>query len=156
MARRVYEGTYDLYFATTVASIAAPTVAEITAAVDITDFLTRDGFNPNVSNNNVDSKTLRSTFDGMIPGTHGGVPQITGFRDDTVDTLWNLVVYNTSGYLIAVPFGGGVLPVATDPCMVWQGAWSQKVPGTPAENTQQTFTADFPSIDLDLDAAVAA
>lgn len=156
MARRVYEGTYDVYFATTVADISAPTVAEITAATDITDFLTRTGFSPNLTNNNVDSKTLRSTFDGMIPGTYGGAPSIEGFRDDTADTLWDLVVYNTPGYLIAVPFGGGALPAATDACMVWQGAWSQKLPGTPGENTQQTFTADFPAIDLDLDATVAA
>lgn len=158
MARRVYEGTVNVYFATAVADISAPTVAEITAATDITCFLTKDGFAPNINTNNVDSAALCDVYDGQIPGSFGADVTLTMFRDDaTPEDAWDLVVYGQTGFLIVEPFGEpGVLPVAGDKVEVYEGAWHQKSPGNTAANTQQTFTAAFPTVRIDFDALVSS
>lgn len=157
MARLVFEGRFNVYVATTIADITAPTVAEITAATDITCFLTKDGFQPTINTNNVDSAALCDTFDGMIPGSFGSDLSLTGFKDDPTDEFWNLVVYGQEAFIIAEPFGtAGVLPAAGDPVYVWHGAWHQKAPANSAANTQQTFTVSFPSTELELDAVVAS
>lgn len=156
MARRVYEGTVNVYFATTVADISAPKISEITGATDITCFLTKDGLAPNITTNNVDSGALCDVFDGQIPGSFGADFTLTMFRDDYDDAAWELVEYGETGFIIVEPFGAaGELPVAGDPVEVYEGAWHQKSPANSAANTQQTFTAPFPCVRVDLDAVVA-
>lgn len=158
MSRRVYEGTMNVYFATDVADVSAPTVTEITAAVDITCDLSKDGIAPNISTNNVDIAALCETFDATIPGSFGADFQLTGFRDDTTEALWDLAIYGTAGFLIIEYFGEpGVLPEAGDKVGVWPVTMNQKSPANSAANTAQMFTVPFNvTAQPDLDAVVAA
>ena len=100
MSRYVYEGKSNVYWATSIANKNAPTVAEITAAVALTNFVAKDGVAVNITTNNVDSATIAETFDAQLVGSYGRDLQVTMFRDDTADTAWNLCVYGTNGYLV--------------------------------------------------------
>ena len=157
MARRVYEGTVNVYWATTVVDKSAPTVSEITAATDITCYLSKDGLAVNINTNNVDSAALCETFDAQIPGSWGADIQLTGFRDDYDDVLWDLAVYGTTGYLIVEPYGEpDELPAAGDQVEVYPVTMHQKAPANSAANTQQRFMLAMPGrAQPDLDAIVA-
>src|SRR5215207_298705 len=76
-----------------IANIAAPTVAELNAGTHITGFLTKDGVTTPADQNNVDVGTLADTFNAQVPGTFGGAIEMTGIRNNTADTLWNLITY---------------------------------------------------------------
>lgn len=157
MARKVYEGRHNVYFATSVANKAAPTVAEITAAVNITPFVAKDGISPNFSTNNVDSATIAETFDAQIPGSYGADLELTLFRDDSADTAWNLWVYGTNGFLIIDRNNvSGVLPSVGNKVEVWPGAMHQRVMENSAANTQQRFKGKFPCSSAPNDNATVA
>lgn len=157
MARRVYEGTVNVYWAPAVADISAPTLAELGAATDITCYLTKDGLAVNIATNNVDSAALCETFDAQIPGSWGADIQLTGFRDDYDDVLWDLAVYGTEGYLIVEPYGEpDELPLAGAQVEVYPATMHQKAPANSAANTQQRFTLALPVRSRpDLDAIVS-
>lgn len=157
MGRRVYEGTVNVYWATAVADKSAPTISEITAATDITCYLTKDGLAPNVTTNDVDSSALCETFDATIPGSWGADFTLTGFRDDYDDVLWDLAIYGTEGFLIVEPFGTpDELPAAGDKVEVWPATMNQKSPMNSATNTQQRFSLKLNiTSQPDLDATVA-
>jgi hypothetical protein len=144
MARLVYEGRTNVYWVTTISSIAAPTVAEITAGTPLTSFIAKDGVAVNTTTNNVDSATIAETFDSQIVGSWGGEVELTMFRDDTADTAWNLCVYGTNGYVVIDRLGvAGVLPIATAKVEVWPAEMHQPVPQNSAANTQQRFMEKF-------------
>jgi hypothetical protein len=144
MARLVYEGRTNVYWVTTIASIAAPTVAEITAGVALTNFVAKDGVAVNTSTNNVDSATIAETFDSQIVGSWGGSVELTLFRDDAADTAWTTCVYGTNGYIVIDRFrAAGVLPAATEKVEVWPAEMHQPVPQNSAANTQQRFVEMF-------------
>lgn len=100
MARFVHEGNTKVAWVTTIADIDAPTVAELGAGTDLSQLLTKDGLQTPDTQNMVDSSTLADTFDAQVVGSWGGGINLTGFRDDTTDTLWDLAVYGTNGYLV--------------------------------------------------------
>lgn len=155
MARRVYEGTLNLYWAESIADITAPTSGELAAATDITCLVTKDGWQPNITTNNVDSAALCDRVDAQIPGSVGADCSITGFRDDANDDLWDLWEYGQEGYIIAEPFGTpNQLPAPGAKVEVYHGTMHQKSPSNSAANTQQTFTAPFPVLAFELDAVV--
>lgn len=144
MARLVYEGRTNVYWLTTVANTSAPTVAEITAGTELTDFVSKDGVAVNINTNNVDSATIAEVFDSQVVGSYGADLQLTMFRDDTADTAWELCVYGTSGYLVIDRFNvSGSLPAATDKVEVWAVEMHQPAPQNSAANTQQRFIEKF-------------
>lgn len=157
MAQRSYEDTIQVFFVATIADIAAPTVAELTAGTEITCFLSADGWQPNTTTNTVDADSLCTTVDGKIPGTVGYDLSLMGFRDDTTDTLWDLWIRGTTGYIVYVPFGDpGTTPAALDTVSVFRGAMNEKSLANSAKNTRQMFTAPFAVLDAELNAVVAA
>jgi hypothetical protein len=105
MARLVYESNTRVYWATTVANIAAPTVAEIGAAINLSGFVTKDGVNTNLKTNNVDSATIQDSFDAETVGSWGSDLALTMYRDSTADTAWTTCVYGQVGFLIISRFG---------------------------------------------------
>lgn len=144
MSRLVYEGRTNVYWAITITNKAAPTVAQITAATELTDFVAKDGVAVNINSNNVDSATIAETFDSEVVGSYGGSLQLTMFRDDTADTAWDLCVYGTNGFLIIDRFNpSGTLPAATDKVEVWPAQMHEPAPQNSAANTQQRFIETF-------------
>ena len=138
--RLVYEGRTNAYWLTTCANIAAPTVAEITAGVALTAFVSKDGVAVNITTNNVDSATIAEIFDAQDVGSWGAEIELTMFRDATADTAWNLWVYGTAGFLVLDRFrASGTLPIATNKVETWPGKMHQPAPENSAANTLQRF-----------------
>jgi hypothetical protein len=157
MARLVYEGRTNVYWATAIANKAAPTVAEITAAVALTNFIAKDGVAVNISTNNADSATIAEIFDAQVAGSYGAALELTMFRDDTADTAWNLCVYGTNGFLIIDRFRtAGVLPSVGNKVEVWPAQMHKPAMQNTAANTQQRFTESFAVTSTPNDSATVA
>lgn len=143
MAREVYEGRTNVYWATAVSNKNAPTVAEITAAVNLTNFVTKDGVSVNITTNNVDNATIAETFDAQVPGSYGSDLQLTMYRD-TTDTAWNLCVYGTNGFLILDRGrASGTLPSAGNKVEVFPAAMHEPAMENSAANTNKRFVEKF-------------
>lgn len=141
MSRTTYEGKTKVYFATSVASITAPTTANISGATNLTPFITKDGVSVPNTQNMVDSATIEEVFDAQTVGSWGGgALELTMFRDDAADTAWNLIVYRTTGFLIISRFGA---PIAGSKVEVWPVQMHAPIPQATAANEMQKFTAAF-------------
>lgn len=141
MARAVYEENVHVYFATAVTSIAAPTVAEITAATNITSFMTKDGLALNMSENMVNTAGLDSAFDSQIIGSNAASPSLTMFRDDDDEADgFDLMVRGTQGFLIVSWFGPAI---ATAKASVFPVEIGITQIANSAANEPQKFTVNF-------------
>jgi hypothetical protein len=146
----VYEGNLKVYFATTVADITAPTVAEIGAATYLGRTITKDGVARGISQNRVDVASIDEKFDAQRMGSWGAAPSLTMFRDDEDETDgFDIVANGTEGYLILIPYGG---LLTGSPAEVYPIEMGVAVLGDSAANAPQTFTVNFavtsePSID---------
>lgn len=144
MSRLVYEGRHNVYWATTVAAKQTPTVAEITAAVKLTDFTAKDGIAPNLATNNTDSATIAEVFNSEVVGSYGAGLTLTLFRDDSADTAYALCIYGTNGFLIIDRIrASGTLPSVGSKVEVWPCQMHEPIMQNSAANTQQRFTEGF-------------
>lgn len=141
MTRPVYEGQYKVYWLTSCASIAAPTVAEIAAGKYIGALVTKDGVALNVTENAVDTASIDDTFDSQVGGSYGLKPELTLMRDDTTETNgWDLIVKGTNGFLLIGQFGS---VATTKKCIVIPAQMGIGKPINSATNTVQKFTVAF-------------
>ena len=145
MARYANDGMIKVYFVTTIANKAAPTVAELNAGTDISNFITKDGLTVPSNQNNVPNASLAETFDSELPGSFGGPLSMVGIRDAATDTFWNLVVYNTAGFIVvrrgtatATAWGAG------NKVEVYPMTWHEPIPAQTASNEQGRFSAMAP------------
>lgn len=146
MARTAYEGRTRVYWCTTIDDISAPTEGEIAAGTDLSSFVTKDGVNPGLSTNNVDTAALDETFDAQVPGSYGANFQLTMFRDDDADDAWDLCVYGTEGFLVIWYFatpGDNTPPAAGDVVEVWPAIMHQPVMQQSAANEAKKFVETF-------------
>lgn len=134
-----------VYFVTTIANKAAPTVAELNAGTDISNFITKDGLTVPSNQNNVANASLAETFDSELPGSFGGPLSMTGIRDAATDTFWNLVVYGTAGFIV-VRRGTATATAwaSTQKVEVYPMTWHEPIPMQTASNEQGRFTAAAP------------
>lgn len=144
MARLAYDGRTNVYWCTTIDDPTAPTEGEIAAGTDLTAFITKDGVQPNLTTNNVDSATIAEIFDAQVVGTFGADFTLTMKRDDASDDAWDLCVYGTAGFIVVDEFNeSGTLPSAGDPVDVWPAQMHQPTPANSSSNTEKTFTESF-------------
>jgi len=173
MPRRQFTGLGDIRFAvgaTAVANIAAPTVAEITAAVRLTPYMTRNGLKRPQSGNTVDVADASSLFNKTGPGTYGGdALEYTGHRDSkgSDDDAWTTLPRGTIGFWIITDWGwaqaagtglgtSGGTPTIGDRCEVWPGTIISREPADTGENESNKFVARSAVTDEpNLDAVVA-
>lgn len=121
--------------------LAAPTVANVTSATDVTGLLI--SITATSTGNTVPTPTLDSLFETNIPGTSAAQFSADFYRDDEDDTAWELFPRGTVGYFIISRFGGtGVdrKPAATDKVEVWPVQITARSAGPLTSNTAQTFT----------------
>lgn len=133
-------------------------LSEISGATEITDQLTKDGFQPGVTNNRVPASNLATAFDAEVMGSWGSQLALTILRDDTADTGWDtLAVRGTEGTVIMVPLGSGTggAPADGDACMVWKVETGSPVIPPTAANERQTATIECAVSACNLNAAVA-
>jgi hypothetical protein len=128
-------------FATSVASISSPTVAELAAAVDLTDYIVT--INASSTGNTVPTPSLKSLFETSVPGTAAAQFTADMYRDDSSDLAWTTLPRNTVGFFLIKRFGGtgsNNKPVATETVEVWPVHISSRAGGAMSSNTAQTFT----------------
>jgi hypothetical protein len=170
MSRYGTSGQLGLYFVPTIADITAPTVTEITAGVDLQNFVTRDGVKTPNTGNTVDSSTVGNRFTTTVPGTTGGdAATLTCHRDSkgTDDTAWTTFTEGSQGFLAVARAGWAqsvttglgdpaALPVEGDRCEIYPVAVLTRAMADTAENQTSRFDAQLPiTAPPALDAVVA-
>ncbi len=144
MSRLVYEGRTNVYWATAVANKNSPTVAEVTAATALTNFVTKDGVRVNITSNKVDNATIAETFNAQNVGSDGADLELEMFRDDTADTAWNLAVKGTNGFVIIDRVRvAGVLPSAGNKVEVYPAQMGRRMMNNSAQDENQRFVLQF-------------
>lgn len=101
MADIIVDGKVKVALVDTISSIAAPTVAEMTAGTDITDQLTADGlvgFQPETAE--VDTTSMLSTFDTKQPGRSSYSGSMLRFKKQDTDTVYNTYVKGTATHVV--------------------------------------------------------
>ncbi|MET8765863.1 hypothetical protein [Streptomyces sp. NPDC004658] len=102
MSDLIADGKTRVAWATSIANIQAPTVAELTAAADYTRRITPDGLKTDPSTADVDTGSLASKVDTKTVGRVGYEVEVTFKRGTTVqeDAPYNTLKYGVSGYLV--------------------------------------------------------
>jgi hypothetical protein len=140
------DGKIRVAFVTaSIPNIASPVAATLNGGTMLSGFITKDGLTVPADQNNVDVAVLSDTFDAQVVGSFGGAIEMTGVRNDTTDTFWDLCIYGAVGWL-AVRRG---LPTATTfaaaqkveiyPCQL-----HEPVPAQTGGNTVGQFTISAP------------
>lgn len=143
MAKMPYERYTRVYFCTTISNIAAPTAAEIAAGTYLSPFTKKDGVQTPNNQNFIDSGDISTNYDAQEPGSFGGAPiNLTMFRDESVDTAWNLMVYGTRGFLV-IARRKTTAPTSGDKVEVYPVAMHEPAMNNSAANENQTFVAAF-------------
>lgn len=101
MPRTIAAGVLQLFYAATVADPAAPTVAELNAAVNLTPWLTGGTLTTPLDGSIVAADDMDSPYNKSGAGTFGGDPVSAEFYRDTTrtsDTAWTTLVRGVTGY----------------------------------------------------------
>lgn len=141
MARLIPNENTWVGFATTVASVDAPTAANVTAAVDLTHYLI--SINASSQGNTVPTPTLDTLFETSIPGTVTATFTADFYRDDEEDLAWDTLPRRTTGYFLISRFGGsgtGNQPQSGDEIEVWPVDVVSRTMANTTNNTVMTFT----------------
>jgi hypothetical protein len=142
MAKVASTEVLRLQFVPTIASQAAPTVAEINAGTDLTPWLTPDGLTTNLNGTTIDVQAANSRYKATAPGSYGGDP-ITAkfFRDDTTDTAYTTLPRLTTGYFVIRRMGplSSTAFAAAQKVEVWPITVISCNPMPTADNEAQKF-----------------
>jgi hypothetical protein len=139
MARIVFEGNYKVFWVETIADISAPTVAEMTAGTDITEYVPKDGLRYGPGFNKVDASNISSGFDPEYQGSWRMDAGLTLQWDDTNNTALDLfTTHGTLGHVVALPQATDSSPAASDKAFVLPSDASIGVPNNTAANALQT------------------
>ncbi len=142
MARYANDGMIRIQVVASIANIAAVTVAEYNAGTDITNFVTKDGLTVPANQNMVPNSSLAERFDSEVVGSFGGPVTLTGIRDNTTDTFWDLVVWGTETHLVVRRgIATATAAAAAQKIEVLPIQWHEPIPVQTASNEQGRFTA---------------
>ena len=108
MARFFRRGVSEVFFAASVAVLDAPTSAEITAAVDLSEAIADiGGFM--LTNSPIETPNLKTTFDAQIDGVDKTADStFTLYDDDTDDAIRTALAKGSVGFVILCPYGNTV------------------------------------------------
>lgn len=149
MSRLVFEQKWQIHWlATQPTDPIAPTIAEIDAGTELTEWIPKDGVKIGVSNDRVDGGSIATVFKAESMGTYGTQPSITFYRDDdpAENVPWALFEERlTEGCLVILPdIGRGNAVQAGDPAYVLPDLESGLLTILdPATNERQKATVDF-------------
>jgi hypothetical protein len=143
MARLIPNESTWIGFATTVASVSAPTAANVAAATDLTGFVI--SINASSQGNQVPTPALDTLFETSVPGTVQAQFQADFYRDDASDDAWDALPRGTDGYFIISRFGGSGtdnLPIAADEVEVWPVKVTSRSMGNMTSNQVLMFSVN--------------
>lgn len=144
-----------VYWCPTVASIAAPTVANIAAGTDLTPYIPVAGVNVASTTNRASLAMLGEAKIKERIGTQSKSPTLTFIRHSALadDDAWVLFVNKLKGYLVLSYSGAAI---ATTRVEVYSAETSDPMMAPSAENELQTFTVEMALDDWNIKATVAA
>jgi hypothetical protein len=119
----------------------APTLAEIGAALDLTDFVV--SLNASSTGNTVATPRLKRRFETSVPGTVTATFSCDMYRDNEADTAWDTLPRAAKGTWIVMRFGGtgaAKRPAATQKCEVWTTDITARTASPLNSGAAQTFT----------------
>lgn len=159
MADMITDGNIKVTFVPSVANIAAPTVAELTAGTTLECLITADGADVSVSEDVISIPKLCETSNSEAPGRTTYKITLTIVRKDnpTEDVAWTTLLRKTAGFLV-FRYGPPVTTAyaTTQSVQVFPGTFGERMPQKPAANAAVTFQSMFYSSAVpDLDAVVA-
>lgn len=161
MARIIPNENAYVAFVPTIANMAAPTAAELTAGKELTSYLI--SMNASTQGNTVPTPDISTLFETNIPGTVQASLTADFYRDDTVgvggDLAWKTLPRKTSGYFVIQRFGhvaGSGNPVAASVVEVWPIMVVSRTMSNMANNTVMTFTVTCSVPKVPNEAAVVA
>lgn len=141
-----------------ITDIAAPTAANVAAAVNLTGFTI--SLNASSQGNTVPTPSFDSLFETSTAGTSAATFSADFYRDDEEDTAWTTLPRGTRGYFIISRFGGSGTdnaPATGDAVEVWPVMVTSRTMANMSSNTVETFTATCAVIEEPAeDAAIAA
>jgi hypothetical protein len=147
VAKFTYDGNIKVWWVTTLTSTTAPSLAEITAGVQLTPFMR--SISLPFSGSVVDSGTADSRFNTTTPGTFGGQEaSFTGTRDDVTadDDGYTALTRDSIGYLVISWTGGTGADnaiAATDKVDVWKAQVISRQKADYSRNSLAEFTSTF-------------
>lgn len=153
MTALAHDGNVVWYWAPTVASVSAPSAADIAAATRIPDITNYD--TPS-SEAEVDTSGIDDLYDTSVVGTAKAGPIVLTIKRDDLDETdtWDLFTFRDVGYLIKSK--DGVATVASK-VEVYPAQVGQKRPDGYSRNATQKFMVSFyVTSPPDLDAVIAA
>lgn len=158
MSRYFRRGTTKLYFATTIANLDAPTVAEMAAATEIgCEVADISGFS--FANSPINVPDMCSVFVKSIPGEdQADASSMTFYEDNTSNPIKVLLAKAVEGYIVFFPYGvTGGSPSAGDECEVWPVSVASNTREWNAGNEAAKYMVEFTITDVpDQDAEVVA
>jgi hypothetical protein len=134
------ENSYIGFSPTVPTDLAAPKIADITAAIDLTDLIS--GVNFSATGSALPTPSLASLFETSIPGTTTATATLDAYRDDVDDLAWETLPRATVGCVFISRYGGKP-SVAGDKLEVWPVRVISRTASNLTNNTVQTFTATF-------------
>lgn len=138
----VADGRTRVYWVTTIASQAAPTVAELNAGIDLTSTLTSDGlsgFQPDTAD--VDTSSLASTFTSNVNGRASfSNTKLRLKRQSGTDTIFTTLVRDTAGFVvIRRSVTQATAWASTQPCEVYPALVGEVARMDPEPNTVERY-----------------
>lgn len=100
MAVIILRKNVAVVWVTAIASITAPTAAELNGGTRLETVLTTDGLDLGGNESNSDISNLGSEFDTETIGTIGYKPKLKFHQDTTSATIWALFARRSTGFLV--------------------------------------------------------
>jgi len=141
MADYGFDGMIWASFIPAVANVAAPTVTELSAGVELHDVLTADGLSISADTATVDTSKLSSTANSETIGRDSYTVSVTYVRGDHTEAtdVAEALVRGASGYLAVRRNKLATVAVASaDEVELYPIIWHRPNPATPAANALQT------------------
>lgn len=139
------DGRTAVGFATTIATIGAPTVTELTTgSTRLETFITPDGLVITPSTGKVDVSNLASSANANRAGRIAWDVKITFHHDGVVDTAWNLFPYRTNGFLwVRKGIASATAIASTQKVQVWAIETGEPDDVDPKPDGVWDFVSDF-------------
>ena len=116
------DGRIRIFSVVSIASIAAPTAAELNAGVDLTNFIPPGGLTGfQAETESVDNTKINSVFNTALPGRVSlGGPRIRFIKQIGSDAVWNLFTYGfVTNIVIRQDYTYATAWTAAQPCRVY-------------------------------------
>jgi hypothetical protein len=148
IADMLLDGNLRASWVPTIANIAAPTVAELTAGVALEERLTPDGLNIGFDTSMIDNSALNSTYDTEQVG-RSKVTTTLKYKAGavgTTDTVRDALTFRAVGYLVVRRgIAASTAFVAAQKVEVYPSQCGRPNPDVPAPNSIQTVTVQLGS-----------